>query len=644
MPDIVDVGTAANDGNGESLRSGGVAINAQFALVQQQIEDLVAGSIPVNSITNAEMVNVSESTIKGRAAGAGTGSPQDLTASQVRTLLGLATVATSGSAADLSGTLNVARIADGSLTAAKLNFTAAVDEFERPSIASPATLTLVGKMSQVADIRDWDAVDLTGANDEASIVQAAINETSGLTNPVAIRFPGCQIALGSTITTKNGTIFEGTLKGGGSYDTKPTYFHITHTGVGFTNENNTGAQRFTRINTYRTQPTPGGGSFSPNANDFDFDWVGAQDIVMEDINLLNPTKGIQIRGRTTGAVASGRISLARITGQPLTEGIRATHCTDVIRADDVHFWPLWSANTNVITYTRNNGAAFILGRVDNPEFGRLFSWGYQRGMIINNQGADGSLPTGTVSLLSCLVLGNDNCGVGLLVNSGADGATLKFGSLYAASDPALPAVSTETLFWCLGDNSRVKVDDMFGQYTNGSLVALDGTGNKWTVTNSRSKFIDNDAGGSPEFSVGSGNTLRLLSSPETSAGTVYSGSGVIESPDWRSFTPTVTSGSGSITTIGANSAKYTRIGKMVKAAGLFTITTNGTGATDLRISNMPFTAAVTSTGCGRRDDNGAGLQTVISSSSTLLRIGRYDNAYVGADGATILWEIEYECS
>jgi hypothetical protein len=46
---------------------------------------------PSGSITNAMLANMAQSTIKGRASGAGTGEPQDLNASQVRTILGLAT-------------------------------------------------------------------------------------------------------------------------------------------------------------------------------------------------------------------------------------------------------------------------------------------------------------------------------------------------------------------------------------------------------------------------------------------------------------------------------------------------------------------------------------------------------------------------
>jgi hypothetical protein len=71
-----------------------------------------AATIANNAVTNAKATDMAVNTIKGRIT-AGTGDPEDLTASQARTVLGLATVATSGSAADLSGNLAVARLNGG---------------------------------------------------------------------------------------------------------------------------------------------------------------------------------------------------------------------------------------------------------------------------------------------------------------------------------------------------------------------------------------------------------------------------------------------------------------------------------------------------------------------------------------------------
>lgn len=52
--------------------------------------NLDAPTLANDSITNALLANMAQATIKGRAAGAGTGDPTDLTAAQVKTILAIA--------------------------------------------------------------------------------------------------------------------------------------------------------------------------------------------------------------------------------------------------------------------------------------------------------------------------------------------------------------------------------------------------------------------------------------------------------------------------------------------------------------------------------------------------------------------------
>lgn len=97
---VINNGTTPNDGTGNSIRDGGEKINNAFA-------NYVAGQIPpqtitepllntnsvstrtiiANNVTNAKLAQMAQATIKGRASGAGTGDPQDLTAAQARTIL-----------------------------------------------------------------------------------------------------------------------------------------------------------------------------------------------------------------------------------------------------------------------------------------------------------------------------------------------------------------------------------------------------------------------------------------------------------------------------------------------------------------------------------------------------------------------------
>lgn len=106
-------------------------------LTQEQIEDFIAlliqdnsildwtyddatpaltAIIKVNSVTNAELANMAQSTIKGRAAAAGTGAPVDLSVAQVKTMLALAST-------DISDFLTAARAAISVTDTATLDLT-----------------------------------------------------------------------------------------------------------------------------------------------------------------------------------------------------------------------------------------------------------------------------------------------------------------------------------------------------------------------------------------------------------------------------------------------------------------------------------------------------------------------------------------
>jgi len=66
----------------------------------------LVATIANDAVTNAKAANMAQSTIKGRAAGAGTGDPTDLTAVQVKTILGLLTFrAVVSDAAPVNGTI-----------------------------------------------------------------------------------------------------------------------------------------------------------------------------------------------------------------------------------------------------------------------------------------------------------------------------------------------------------------------------------------------------------------------------------------------------------------------------------------------------------------------------------------------------------
>ncbi len=85
----------------------------------QEIE-IAAGVPDLAAIDNSRLANMAQATIKGRASGGGTGAPQDLTATQVKTILGI------GDYWPRHNIRNYGALATGSATDATANYNAVV--------------------------------------------------------------------------------------------------------------------------------------------------------------------------------------------------------------------------------------------------------------------------------------------------------------------------------------------------------------------------------------------------------------------------------------------------------------------------------------------------------------------------------------
>lgn len=100
------------------------------------------------------------------------------------------------------------------------------------------------------------------------------------------------------------------------------------------------------------------------------------------------------------------------------------------------------------------------------------------------------------------------------------------------------------------------------------------------------------------------------------------------------WTPTVTAGSGTITTVSGASGKYTRIGRAVSINCTFVITTNGTGASYLIVDGLPFTVSNAVPSTGYNASSALTLTGTFGASSTQFNLFKYDGTYPGASGAT----------
>ena len=109
------------------------------------------------------------------------------------------------------------------------------------------------------------------------------------------------------------------------------------------------------------------------------------------------------------------------------------------------------------------------------------------------------------------------------------------------------------------------------------------------------------------------------------------------------WTPSVSATSGTITTLGAVSGTYTKIGRWVKCFYSIAITTNGTAAGALIVGGIPVARAGSSAICGYgREELVVGTMHFASEASTTsVAITTYNTLYPGANGYLLRGYLEY---
>lgn len=314
-------------------------------------------------------------------------------------------------------------------------------------------------------------------------------------------------------------------------------------------------------------------------------------------------------------------------------GIDIDQCYDLAYLD-VHFWTYWSLNTNVRDYTYANLRALETGRVDGLFLHRFFTIFHNIGWNVVDRGF------GVANRAHGDWVYLDNGSRGLVVNSGANGATINVSEFTAYGRPGSTSYGLETA----SNNNSITIG--FGDFDTfyNQAIYLGGSGNRVQISNP--KFTNYSfVGNGPGVVVDAGNSLIFngpVNDTPLAGRFLLAGAGLFNTTDqWVTYTPTVTASTGSITTLGAVSARYRIHGDMVDVTFSISITTNGTGAGSL-IMSLPFSAADFSFGVGRETvatGHMCNIQTTPSSATA--EIWNYANAYPGGDGRTIAGSISY---
>lgn len=424
----------------------------------------------------------------------------------------------------------------------------------------------------------------------------------------------------------------GTDFGGGSW------LYFDHAGKGISVTNSGGY--FTdvtleEIGTCRNQPAPTS-SWAPNAHDYDFYCFGVSDVVLRSVLMLNPTKGVGIFGNITNG--GGRLELYNFRAQAFQQGIVIDTVYDVVRLDHIHIWPFWRDDSLVHAYTMANLDAIYSLRNDNPMISNVFTIFARAGLRI------GQNANGGTSKVHCVNADFDRGNYGVWIdNSVTTGCTGQFENITHQGETAF--VGSKGIF-VEGNNSALNFGSFESNYSWQNAVRVQGTGNTISFGAAKAVAFDQSATNVSAFEALSGNKLVFATIPVvgSSGGTGgrFASTGTIVCDNWRSFTPSVSSQTGTITTLGAVSGLYKVVGDTVTLEFDITITTNGTAAGDVRFT-LPFGSPLQNfSGHGREMAvNGKSLSVIGQASGTVATILNYDNTYCGGNGVQLIGTLQY---
>ncbi|AIT81221.1 hypothetical protein [Novosphingobium pentaromativorans] len=216
---------------------------------------------------------------------------------------------------------------------------------------------------------------------------------------------------------------------------------------------------------------------------------------------------------------------------------------------------------------------------------------------------------------------------------------LTIGTNVQAWDADLDALSalsgTNTIYYRSGAGAWSAVSmgsDL--SFSGGTLSLAAGTGSGSLARATRPQFTDTIGVGTAPSASGSGVSFPATQSPSTDPNT-------LDDYEEGTWTPTVTAGSGSISSYSATGT-YTKIGRMVFCSVTITITANGTGAVSVKFT-LPFSIAGGDyVGHGRENAiSGAGLQVLGPAGESGATVFTYANGYPATDGSVIIASLAY---
>jgi len=337
----------------------------------------------------------------------------------------------------------------------------------------------------------------------------AYQTTAKITVDQSIRLHGAGVEPYSVLNTTTGN-----TRGNGSW------FHLNHSGVGFEVKRAvagfTGVE-FERIGTCRTHTIPGGVTvFTPTVYDWDFLLNDAGDTQFTKVCTLNPYKALRVENGQ-----QGRVWINELFGQPLNMGIMINDAYDVIRVQNVHFWPYWAPVRKVYDYQLANYVAARVARCDNASFLNFFSIFHFIGMHVIGNGF------GSANKLRTMNTDLDVGAYGLFVDTTAVAHTayhVNFSS--QGGDSAVTAANIGV--FVQAQSCDIDLVNLDLQKFNGNAVRIEGQYCRVGVVNPKFADWNLAANSYPAFDVAANSVVTVSGAKRysvTNAAPVYAGSG-----------------------------------------------------------------------------------------------------------------------